>query len=110
MIFKRTTIYLILFLILLSPPVIVYSANSANDFTKEEVEMLLLKHELKTKRLEILFTVVTIVGLSMFLTLLYVDTRRKKRLLEQQKEIAEKESRLLKERKRSVNYTPLFKS
>lgn len=45
-----------------------------------------------------IFTVVTATGVSMFLILLFVDIRRKKRMLGQQKMIAEAESALLRER------------
>ncbi len=45
-----------------------------------------------------IFTVVTATGVSMFLILLFVDIRRKKRMLGQQKMIAEAEAALLRER------------
>jgi len=67
-------------------------------YSKDEVELMLLKHELHTKRLVIIFTAITIGGLSMFLTLLFIDSRRKRKIHVQQKKLAESEATLMKER------------
>jgi DNA-binding CsgD family transcriptional regulator len=67
-------------------------------YSKGEVELMLLKHELQKKRMVIIFTAITIAGLSMFLTLLFIDSRRKRKMLLQLKKIAESEAILTKER------------
>ncbi len=74
------------------------SKKGHSNYSNDDGQLMLLKHEVSTKRLVIIFTVVTIGGLSMFLTLLYVDTRRRRKMLVQQKIIAENEAILLKER------------
>jgi DNA-binding CsgD family transcriptional regulator len=79
------------------------SKKGNTNYSNDDVQLMLLKHEVSTKRLVIIFTVVTIGGLSMFLTLLYVDTRRRRKMLVQQKKIAENEATLLKERLEVTN-------
>ena len=71
--------------------------------SKSPYEMELLRHEVKEKRVEVVFTLVTIIGLSMFIGLLYIDRRRKKKMMGQQKYFAESQANLLKERLESTN-------
>ncbi|MEI6899868.1 MAG: hypothetical protein WCL00_08320, partial [Bacteroidota bacterium] len=66
-------------------------------------DMEMLVHEVREKRIEVVFTLITIVGLSMFIALLYIDRRRKKKMLVQQKEFAESQANLLKERLEATN-------